>query len=292
MLYAPVTSPPAFTRSDGSSGWGLGLSQTPFSRVCALHDPGSPLGQDQALCSVVSQAVSPSFDPATDTGARVSHQAIANRLRTVDLASLQFLFHYGSEGACRLLGRGFSRRARLRLFDCTTREVPPEAGAWAATNGDKNAVRLALGLNSVTELPVAVLDASETTSDITVFPAIVAQLRPRETAVLEAGFTWLRDFIAILAKGTHFVTRMVQIYEIQIVRAFKLPGGERARFDEWSLLADERVLVGTPMNGGPLEARCVTWAKLTSKGEEVHRVIWTDRFDLTPKRLFKIDLIL
>jgi len=54
-------------------------------------------------------------------------------------------------------------------------------------------------------------------------------------------------------------------------------------------MADERVLVGTPENGGPLEARQVIWEKLKPDGEKVQRIIWTDRFDLTPKRVLEID---
>ena len=111
--------------------------------------------------------------------------------------------------------------------------------------------------------------------------------------VLDAGFTRLREFLAILAKGAHFVARFAAIYEVQVLHAFSLPPGGQAQFEEWHLLADERVLaaLGTPRSGGPLEARRVHWMKLNKKGEEIHRFIWTDRFDLTPKRLFEIDRI-
>lgn len=59
---------------------------------------------------------------------------------------------------------------------------------------------------------------------------------------------------------------MAQIYDIEVVRQFKLSEEERARFDEWRLLVDERVLVGTLACGGPLEARRVHWMKLIEKG--------------------------
>ena len=221
----------------------------------------------------------------------VSHQAIATRLRTINLESLRRLFQEVSRAAGRLLSRGFRRRARLRLFDVTTREVSEAAAAWAADNGDKKAVRLAVGLNGVTDLPTAALDASDTTSDNTVFPAIVAHLKAGDTVVLDAGFTRLRNFLHLLKNGAHFVARFARIYTVQVLHAFQLPRGQQARFEEWHLMADERVLVGTPESGGPLEARRVHWWKLNEKGEEVHRFIWTDRFDLTPKRLFEIDRI-
>ena len=83
----------------------------------------------------------------------VSHQAIATRLRTINLEHLRLLFQEVSAAAGRLLSRGFRRRAKLRLFDVTTREVSKVAAAWAADNGDKQAVRLALGVNGVTDLP-------------------------------------------------------------------------------------------------------------------------------------------
>lgn len=232
----------------------------------------------------------PSIQQLTDAPS-VSHQAIADRLRSVDLETLQFVFQEVSQGASRLLGRGFRRRGGLRLFDCTTVEVSADSAPWAANNGDKNAVRLALGLNGVTDLPIVVLDASETTSDNTVFPAIVTHLQSGEMAVLDAGFTRLQNFQEILARGAHFVARMAQIYNIVVVRAFKLPTGGRAQYGEWRLLADERVLVGTPESGGPLEARRVHWMRLNSQGEEDHRYIWTDRFDLTPKRVLEMDRI-
>jgi len=221
----------------------------------------------------------------------VSHQAIADRLRSIDLPTLHLVFQEVSQAACRLLGRGFRRRGGLRLFDCTTVEVSAKAAPWAANNGDKNAIRLALGLNGVTDLPIAVLSASDTTSDNTVFPTIVTHLKAGETLVVDAGFTRLRDFQAILVRGAHFVARLASIYVVQVVRRLQLPVGQQAQFEEWSLVADERVRVGTPRSGGPLEARRVHWRKFTPTGKEVHRVIWTDRFDLTPKRVFEIDRI-
>lgn len=221
----------------------------------------------------------------------VSHQAIADRLRSVDLLALQLIFQEVSQAACRLLGHGFRRRGGLRLFDCTTVEVSPEAAPWAADNGDKKAIRLALGVNGVSDLPLVALDASETTSDNTVFPAIVAQLQHGETVVLDAGFTRLRNFQELLARGVHFVARRAQIYHVEVVRAFSLPAAGRAQSGEWRLLADERVRVGTPESGGPLEARQVIWEKPKPDGEKVQRIIWTDRFDLTPKRVLEIDQI-
>jgi len=150
----------------------------------------------------------------------VSHQAIADRLRSVDLPTLQLVFQQVSQAACRLLGWGFRRRGGLRLFDCTTVEVSANAAPWAADNGDKKAIRLALGLNGVDDLPIAVLDASETTSDNTVFPTIVAHLQAGETVIVDAGFTRIRDFQTILVRGAHFVARMANIYEVQVVRVF------------------------------------------------------------------------
>ncbi len=40
----------------------------------------------------------------------VSHQALADRLRSIHLPSLYHVFQEVSQGACRLLGRGFRRR--------------------------------------------------------------------------------------------------------------------------------------------------------------------------------------
>ncbi len=170
-------------------------------------------------------------------------------------------------------------------------EVSANAAPWAAANGDKNAIRLVLGVNGVADLPIAVVDASDTTSDNSVFPAIVTHLKAGETLVVDAGVTRLRDFQALLAKGAQFVARMANIYDVQVVRRFQLPAGQQAQFEEWTLLTDERVQVGTPRSGGPLEARRVHWRKFNPKGMEVHRVIWTDRFELTPKRVFEIDRI-
>jgi len=162
----------------------------------------------------------------------VSHQAITDRLRSVDLATLQLVFHEVSQAAGRVLGRGFRHRVGLRLFDCTTVEISPEAAPWAADKGDKKAIRLTLGVNGVTDLPLVVLDASETTSDNTVFPAIVAQLQPGETVVMDAGFTSIRNFQELLARGDHFVARRAQIYHVAVVRAFTLPSAGRAQSGE------------------------------------------------------------
>ena len=67
--------------------------------------------------------------------------------------------------------------------------------------------------------------------------------------------------------------------------------GGRALFEDWILLEDARVLVGTPSSGGPIEARRVIWLKFNEDGTATLRAIWTDLFALTPKRIFEIDRI-
>lgn len=223
--------------------------------------------------------------------AQVTHQAIADRLQTVNLDSLQTLFQHVSDAARRLLGRGFRRRGRLKLFDCTTKEASAEAVPWAADNGDKNAVRILVGISGTSDLPHTLTDASTTTSDNSIFAAIVEALHPGDIGVFDAGFTKLARFCDIIHKGAHFVARMTRSYHVEVTHRYQLPQGERVRFEGWQLLEDARVLVGTPRSGGPIEARRVIWIKFNEDGTAVLRAIWTDLFTLTPKRVFEIDRI-
>lgn len=222
---------------------------------------------------------------------QVSHQAIADRLKSIDLEALRALFHHVSDATQRLLGRGFSRRGRLRLFDCTTKEGSADAVPWAADNGDKNAVRILVGLHGNSDLPQTFANASETTSDNSIFASIVEALCPGDIGVFDAGFTKLERFKEIMEKGAHFVARMTRSYSVAVLHYYRLSMGGRAYFEGWHLLEDARVLVGTPQSGGPLETRRVIWIKFNEDGTATLRAIWTDRFDFTPKRLFEIDRI-
>lgn len=216
----------------------------------------------------------------------VSHQAIADRLRSVDLVSLQTIFNHVNGAAHLLLRKQTARRGGLKLFDCTSVEVTREKAPWAADNGDKNAVRLAMGIHADSDIPSVVLNASETTSDNTVFPAIVNTVKRGQTLVLDAGFTSLDCFKAIMDRRGFFVARMANIYKVQVLRSYRKAGSERTRVKSWKFVTDERVRVGTPRYGGPLEIRRVTWRdSVTGKC----RVIWTNRFDLTAKRVFETD---
>ena len=216
----------------------------------------------------------------------VSHQAIADRLRSVDLDSLQVLFNHVNGAAHRLLRRQTAGRGGLKLFDCTSIEVAKERAPWAADNGDKNAVRLALGIHAGSDVPSVAFNASETTSDNTVFPAIVNTVKKGQVLVLDAGFTRLDDFKNIMDRGGFFVARMADIYKVQVLHSYKKPEGKQASVKSWESVTDERVRVGTPRCGGPLETRRITWRD-TATGK--NRVIWTNRFDLTAKRVFEID---
>lgn len=221
----------------------------------------------------------------------ISHQAICDRLQSIDLNALREVFQAVSKAASRLLGKGFTRRGRLKLFDCTTKEVSELLASWPADNGDKRAVRLALGLQGTSDLPVSALDASATTSDNTVFPQVVQTLQRGDILVTDAGFTKFERFKEILERGAHFVARMTRSYSVKVLHQYQLPTGGRAQFEDWSLLEDARVLVGTPRRGGPIEARRVIWLKFNEDGTATLRAIWTDLFDLTPKRVFEIDRI-
>ena len=148
---------------------------------------------------------------------KVSHQAVADRLQTVDLDSLRTFFQLVNRAARRLLGRGFQRRGHLNLFDCTTDEARAEAVPWAADNGDKNAVRILVGISGTSDLPHTVTDASATTDDNSVFAAIVKALRPGDIGAFDAGLTKLVRYRDIMAKGAHFVARMTRSYHVEVL---------------------------------------------------------------------------
>ena len=124
----------------------------------------------------------------------VSHQTISDCLRTVSITGILDLITLLVERARHFQTRRMKGLDLLKIFDCTTIEKSPKLYDWAAPNGDNNAVRIALGVDHQSDMSYCLVDASDTTSDNTVFPELVERLKSGETGVYDAGFTKIDCF--------------------------------------------------------------------------------------------------
>ena len=217
---------------------------------------------------------------------KVSHTAIADRLKSLPLDKLRTVFDYVKDSARPFLRKTLKGIDFLKLGDCTTIEGNKALFPWAANNGDKNAIRFAVTIDAQSDTPDLALDASTTTSDNSVFPKLVANLKAGETLVLDAGFTRLTDFKMIQYRQAYWIAHMAEIYHVEPISEYKLPRKRERYYNGWALCKDERVMVGTDRSGGPLEVRRCEWRRLKTGRT---RVIWTNRFDWKAKRLFKAE---
>lgn len=214
----------------------------------------------------------------------ISHQAVADRLQTISHTGLRQLIELCVTTVRHSTGRKLKTGDLLKLFDCTTMSKSALLYDWGAPNGEKVAVRIALGVDAQLDCPYCLLDASETTSDNSVFPEIVQYLKAGETLVIDAGFTRLADFRTIQEKKAYWVTRMADIYHLEVEHVYDLPRRSEQVHEGWLLQSDCRVLIGTARSGGPLRVRQVVW-RHPRTGD-----IWTlfsNHFDWKPKRILQ-----
>ena len=232
---------------------------------------------------IAGHSRNPILQQVSDIGP-VSHQAVADRMRTVSHTGLRQLIDVLVTTVRHSTGRKLKNGDLLKLFDCTTISTSALLYDWAAPNGEHMAVRIALGIDAQLDCPYCLLDASETTSDNSVFPEIVQHLKAGETLVIDAGFTILADFRTIQEKGAYWVTRMANIYHIEVEHVYELPRRSEQVHEGWLLQSDSRILIGTSRSGGPLRVRQVVW--LHPQTGDIW-TLFTNHFDWKPKRILQ-----
>ncbi len=236
---------------------------------------------------IAGQSANPILQQISGIGP-ISHQAIADRMQTVSHTGLRALIDVQVSAVRYSTGRKLKTGDLLKVFDCTTISKSALLYSWAAPNGVKVAVRIALGIDAQLDCPYCLLDASETTSDNSIFPEIVKQLKEGETLVVDAGFTRLDDFCAIQEKGAYWVSKMAPIYYLEIEHVYDLPRWSEQVHEGWLLQSDSRVLMGTSRSGGPLRVRQVIW-RHPQTGELW--TLFTNHFDWKPKRILEAYLM-
>jgi len=249
-----------------------------FMLVCLLWTPRIP--STRRLAKLSGNTLIQTFSGIKS----VSHQALADRFQTVSSTGLRTLLNLLADSARRSSSKDLRRFGVLKLFDCTTVEGSAVFYDWAAPNGDKYALRFALIIDYQSDVPCGLQDASETTSDNSVFPKLLKQINQGDTTVWDAGFTKLVCFQDIRKKGAFWIARMANIYSVQVVHRRNIHPNDKKPINRWTLQQDDRVLVGTPDSGGPILARRLVW---TNPAEEDPLVIWTNHGRWRPKRIFE-----
>lgn len=249
-----------------------------FMLVCLLWTPRIP--STRRLAKLSGNQLIQRFSGIN----QVSHQAIADRFRTISSTGLQILLNLLADSARHASSQDVRPFGVLTLFDCTTIEGSAVFYDWAAPNGDNYALRFALIVDYQSDIPCGLQDASETTSDNSVFPALVEQINRGDTTVWDAGFTKLVCFQRIHEKKAFWIARMAKIYSVQVLNPRKIHLSDQKPLTGWTLQQDDRVLVGTVDSGGPIRARRLIW---TNPAEEEPLVLWTNHGRWRPKRIFE-----
>jgi len=174
----------------------------------------------------------------------------------------------------------------LKWFDTTTISMSAVRNKWAAPNGAKKAIRVALRWDDRTEKIELVVNGSHNTSDNTIFQQLMARTKKGSTLVFDAGFTFYS--LPILAKlvdqGLNFVSVRSQIYSVKALKTYPLPSKTQIH-SHWVIIQDEELLVGADDNSGQAQYRQITYQNQKT-GEQL--LLFTNLRKISAKRIFEL----
>jgi hypothetical protein len=172
----------------------------------------------------------------------------------------------------------------LKWFDTTTISMSAKRCPWAAKNGLKNAVRVALRVDDRTEKIELVVNGSVNTSDNSIFAQLLVNAKKRTILVFDAGFSTLQIIADLVTRGMPFVSVKSARYRTEILQQLSLPA-DRQVAPNWQVQQDYRAYVGANRNTGRRIYRCLTYYN-TNTQETRH--LFTDFWTLTPTKIFAL----
>ncbi len=214
----------------------------------------------------------------------ISHTTLARALVKYPLKVYQDLFsHLKMMFRC-VDGRFKKFFKQLKWFDTTTVSVSKKLLSWAASNGAKNAVRVALRVDDRTEAIEVVVDGSSNTSDNTIFADLIKDSRPGTLFVFDGGFTRLQTFKTIEQDGNFFLTAQAGIYTVTMLKSWKLPK-RPARIMDWKILSWGAVMLGASMQRGQLSVNRAVFMNVKTKEK---LTLITNHHGLGPWRMLEL----
>jgi len=214
----------------------------------------------------------------------ISHTTLARALVKYPLKVYQeLLSHLKMMYQC-VDGRFKKFYKQLKWFDTTTVSVSKKLLSWAAKNGAKNAVRVALRVDDRTEAIEVVVNGSSNTSDNAIFADLIKGSRPGSLYVFDSGFTRLQTLKKIEQDGNFFLTPQADIYTVIMLKSWKLPP-RPAKITDWKLLEWGAVLLGVSTRRGQLDVNRAVFMNVMT-GEKLTLI--TNHRGLGPWRMFEL----
>ena len=214
----------------------------------------------------------------------ISHTTLARALAKYPLKVYQeLLSHLKMMFRC-VDGRFKKFFKQLKWFDTTTVSVSKKLLSWAANNGVKNAVRVALRVDDRTEAIEVVVDGSSNTSDNSIFADLIKSSRLGSLFVFDSGFTRLQTFLKIEQYGNFFLTAQADIYTVTMSKSWKLPP-RPARITDWKRLEWGAVILGVSTRRGQLDVNRAIFMNVKT-GEKLTLI--TNHRGLGPWRMLEL----
>ena len=153
---------------------------------------------------------------------------------------------------------------------------------WAAKNGVKNAVRVALRFDDRAERLERIVNGSANTNDNTIFRELLVNIKRGAILVFDAGFNKLSIIRELVSRGYHFVSVKSKTYQVQMVKKLSLPKNREVA-PQWELIDDQLMMVGSSSNPARARYRVLTFKHRVTK--EILE-LFTDLFTFSPKVIF------
>ena len=216
----------------------------------------------------------------------VTHSSIGERLRKISPGAMDSLLDRAQryfKKQCHWKGEFFPR---TKVFDTTTFSVPAKQFEWAAKNGNRKAARFVFVIDQRSGAIERIIDAHETTSDNTVFEAVVKETRPGTHWVFDRGYNRLATLKLIVEKRGRFITRWRKNTGWKFERKRKIPTNH-CREDGLEIVTDEAGIMGADPGRGQLEVRRITCCH---PGHKNPLIIITNDFKSRAMRITRIYL--